>query len=325
MAWVFPIQFGNSNRPDLNQITNSLLNQMGDAFTNEVGSLVWIQCRAMAELVNTIWITNQKMTNQFNPNKMSDMLARWEAIFQIIPQPTDTLVTRRNRVAEYFFRINQSPDLSNIEAILSFLLPQTFVDLVINPVEDSQSGFIGGGPIVGGQFCSFTPWHSTLSEITVEVQKPATMSLNAFDGNVDQIYSILKQSLPAYTDFDWMYNSFTDNGTVPGQQGLITITSGSNILTGTNTSWKTPVNVLDNTYNVEAGSVLEGWDDNGVWRRMTVILVYSDTSVQLEAPVTFDITAKPYYIQGFFLDCDSSLYPYPPTCYNLDNSGINND
>ena len=326
MAWLFPIQFGNSNRPDLNSITNSLLNQMGNAYTNTVGTLVWIQCRALAIMVNTVWITNTKLVNQFNPNKMSDMLARWEAIFQIIPLPNDTLGSRRTRVAEYFFRINKVPNLSNIDQVLTYLLPETFVGLIIENQSESISAFPNGFNIIGGQDSSNGPWGSTLSYLAVETQKPLSMSITDFNNNVSQIYALLKQALPAYVEFDWIWDGFCDDGyaSSDGYIAKISIVDGTTTLTGVGTAWDTPINTLDNTFNIVPGSILEAFDDMGEWQRMTVLTVNSDTSITLAEVATFNMTSATYVIQGFFLDCDSGSFPYPPVCYNLDNAGLNN-
>src|ERR1700691_3231390 len=153
MSWLFPIRMGDSNRTDLTQLTNSFAAQRGNAFNPIVGSLIWIECRAMAIAIDAVWITNQKMINQMNPDRMSDMLGRWEQIFGIIPLPNDTLYTRRNRVSEYFFRIGQLPNFSNIEALMTFFLPDIFVALVQIPASSATASFPAmGGPtdIIGG-------------------------------------------------------------------------------------------------------------------------------------------------------------------------------
>ena len=326
MSWLFPIRMGDSNRTDLTQLTNSFASQRGNAFIPTVGSLIWIECRAMAIAIDAVWIINQKMINQMNPDRMSDMLSRWEAIFGIIPLPSDTLYIRRNRVGEYFFRIGQLPNLSNIEALMTFFLPDIFVGLVQISASSAIASFPAMGDItdiIGGTDATNGPWSSTVSQLTVEVQKAPRMTLNDFDKEANQIFNIFKQALPAFTTYDWMYNSFCDDGHTDGYVGLISIPNGSKNMTSVNTAWNTPINSFDNTYNLVPGSVIECFDDNGVWRRMTVDHIISDTHLIITTRTSFNITNQPYVMQGFFLDCDPTLFPYPPTgCLNVDNAGF---
>lgn len=322
---LVPLRAGNSNRSDLKQIADSLLQQRGDAVTKDVGSVVWIEVQAHARAIYSIWCVNQKLANQFDPNKMSDFLTRWETILQLSPLPTDTLTQRRGRIAAKFLALNKLPNTSQVHDLLAAGLPDTFLDVINVACGDAISFYPGGSHIVGGSQAGNGPWYSTTASIFVETTQPTYLADGDFQNQVNQVSSILGQYLPAWTDFDWFASSFRDDGHADGYTGTLTASAGSFTLTGTNTAWNTPINALDNTYNIEPGSILECFDDTGAWQRMTVASVVSDTSILLTEPVPNSITAKTYVIEGFFLDCDPHSFPYPPaTSKNLDVAGLNN-
>lgn len=325
MALV-PLRCGNSNRADLQQIANSLFAQRGDAITNEVGSVMWIETQAWARALYHIWAVNTKLAYQFDPHKMTDFLPRWEAIMGLAALPGDTIQVRQERITQRFALINKPPTDTNVTALLEAYLGTTFLLLINTPQEAALAYFPGGVPIVGGITNIVDgAWLSTVQQIFVEVIHPTNFTNNQFYAIVNQVFPLLNNYLPAYDTFDWFWDSFSDDGNgSASNRGLISITVGSNTLTGVNTAWNTVTNVSDGTYNVEPGSILECYDDNGIWQRLVVDTVNSDTSITLTELATATITSKIYVIEGFFLDCDSTQFPYPPVnCLNLDNAGLN--
>jgi hypothetical protein len=328
---------GNSNRADLQQIGNSLLAQRGNAITTQVGSVIWIEAQAHARAIYNIWAVNQKLTYQFDPNKMSDFLGRWEAIMGLHALPTDNIQIRQQRIASRFRAINNMPDLQAVTDLLMGTLGDTFLEVINVGAEFSAAdeavgvipalvSFPGGAPIVGGVTNVLNgSWFSYIQQIYIEVTKPDSMSSNQFYNTINTIFPILGNYLPAYDTFEWFWDSFSDDGyATPGQLATISITVGTTSLTGSGTGWDQLINIYDGTYNITGGSILEAYDDEGNWQRLLVDTVNSNTSITLVNPAVSTITAQPYVIQGVFCDCDNTSFPYPPVnALNLDNAAIN--
>ena len=323
---ILPLRCGNSNRADLQQISTSLLAQRGDAITTQVGSVIWVETQAWARALYSIWATNTKMAYQFDPNKMTDFLPRWEAIMGLAALPTDTIQKRQSRIAARFGLINKMPDTQAVNDLLTASLGITYLGLINTPAVSAYGQFPGGTGITGGITNIVSgPWYSTCQELYVEVYHPPVMTGNQFYNTVNQIFPILNHYLPAYVSFDWFFDSFRDDGyaSSDGYQAYISGTVGSTTLTGWGTAWNTPINNADGTYNIVDGSIIECFDDDGIWRRLEVESVNSNTSITLASPLVSTITNQNYVIQGFFCDCSSTVFPYPPsTSLNLDNAGI---
>lgn len=324
---ILPIRCGNSNRADLQQISTSLLAQRGDAITTEVGSIIWMETQAWARAIYHIWAYNQKAANQFDPNKMTDLLPRWESMMGLSALPTDTVAKRQARIAARFRLINKMPTTQDLTDLLVSALGITFLEIINIDRSHAYAQYPGGTPIVGGITNTVNaPWYSTIQHIFIEVIHPTSITDNQFYATVNQITPLLNPLLPAYDTFDWFWDGFSDDGyaSFDGYVGLVSGTVGTTTLTGNGTAWKVPVNFADNTFNIVAGSILEFYDDVGVWQRVTVQSVNSNTSITLAEPLVSTVTSHAYVIQGFFLDCDNSHFPYPPVnAHNLDNSGIN--
>lgn len=323
---ILPFRCGNSNRADLQQIATSLLAQRGDAITTQVGSIIWTEVQAHARAVYSIWANNQKACNQLNPTKMTDFLPRWNAIMGLARLPTDTIQTQQARITARFAAINKMPDTQQVNDLLVASLGETYVGLINNPASSAYAQFPGGAPITGGVATIVNgPWWSTVQELYVEVTHIPSLTNNQFYNIVNQIYPLLNQYLPAYDTFDWFWSSFCDDGyaSADGYIAYVSGSVGSTTLTGNGTAWDTPINDADNTFNLVAGSIIECFNDDGVWQRLFVERVNSNTSVTLTKPLIGNITSQRYVMEGIFLDCNSLAFPYPPICLNLDNAGIN--
>jgi hypothetical protein len=334
---ILPYRCGNSNRSDLQQIASSLLAQRGNAITTQVGSIMWVETQAWARAIYNIWAVNQKMAYQFDPDKMTDFLPRWNAIMGLAALPTDTIQTQQARIAARFAAINNNPDTQAVTDLLEGALGITFLALLnVNAeysaaeeavgVKPAYVQFPGGTSITGGTTnVGNGPWLSCIQELFIEVTNPPTFTNNQFYSTVNTIFPILGQYLPAYDTFDWFWSSFSDDGYASaGTRATISVMVGSTTVTGVGTGWLTPINPPDGTENIHAGSIIEARDNDGNWQRMLVQSIQSNTSLTLVNPAVSTITAQPYVIQGFFLDCNPAAYPYPPTnCLNLDNAGLN--
>ena len=322
---ILPFRCGNSNRDDLQQIATSLLAQRGDAITTQVGSIIWVETQAWARALYHIWAVNTKLAYQFDPNKMTDFLGRWESIMGLGSLPTDSIQQRQSRIAAGFSLINKTPNTQNVNDLMKASLGPTYLELINTTAPEAYAQFPSGVAITGG-ITNITagPWYSSCQNIFIEVTNPNSFTNNQFYNTVNQIFPLLNNYLPAYDTFDWFWDSFSDDGYGSStNRAVISGTVGSTSLTGLRTSWNTPINT-DGTYNVVDGSILECYDDTGSWQRLEVESVNSDTSITLANPLTNNITDKTYVIEGFFCDCDPTSFPYPPVnAHNLDNAGIN--
>ena len=324
---ILPYRCGNSDRADLQQIAASLLAQRGNAVTSQVGSILWVEVQAHARAIYNIWAVNQKMAYQFDPNKMTDFLSRWESIMGFAALPTDTIQARQQRIAARFASINKNPDEQQVKDLLNGFLGDLFLELITGSAATSYVQVPGGSAITGGvQNVASGPWLSNIQQLFIEVIKPNNILNSQFYSTVNTIFPILGSYLPAYDTFDWFWSSFSDDGYAGGvgYRGKLSVTVGSTSVTGSGTGWKSPIDGYDGTENIVAGSILEGYDDDGNWQRMTVASVSSNSHLTLASPAVSTFTSQPYVIAGFFLDCDGTQFPYPPAgCLNLDNAGIN--
>jgi hypothetical protein len=320
---LVPIKAGNSNRQDLQEIANSLLNARGQALSHDVNSIVWIETQIIARAVFHAWAANQKLANQSDPNKMSDYLTRWEKILQLLPLPTDSITTRRSRIAAKFSSLNQAPTTQAITDLLKANLAGVFAALINIADTASASAFPGGSSIINSQASTNAEWFSTISSTFIETIQPTYMTDAVYHNLVNQLYGLLTNYLPASCTFDWFLTSFSDNGAGVGTTGKITMVAGSGSMSGTGTLWNTVVNVTDSTKNVVVGTKFCFYDDNGIFRRVTVKTIFSNTSLGILENGDGTATNKPYWIEGFFLDCDPLTAPFPPSnAKNIDHAGL---
>lgn len=321
-----PLRAGNSNRSDLQAIVTSLLAQRGDAITNEVSSVVWIEAQSHARAIYNLWAVLLKMSRQFDPRTMTDFLSRWESIMGLAALPTDTIQDRQARLTAKFAMINKPPNTQNVKDILELALDGIFLDLINTTDDQAIAAFPGGVPITGGITNILDEsWLSTIQKLFIEVIHPSYMNDNTFYNTVNQIAPLLNSFLPAYDTFSWFTSSFSDDGTGDAtvNRGIISCSVGSTSVTGVNTAWITPINVSNGVCSISVGSIIEAYDDDGVWRRMEVASIIDDTHLTITEPCINGITNKNYVIQGFFVDCSSSDFPYPPpNCKNTDNAGL---
>jgi hypothetical protein len=311
-----PVQCGNSNRSDILAIEASLLQSLGSAMTNEQLSNIEIYCCAISRAIYVIWAMEINFSNQFYPLSIDTTLDRWCNIFNIQPLPTDNLETIRNKIASKFALLNQIPTNTNIKALMAVLIPQLFQLLVLTPNADALAG---GGPSGYGPTVVSANWFNSTADIFIDIQRPSNMSQAEFWTQAYTIFPALNQYLPCWSRFDWFSSSFSAGGT-------ITIASSTDSeVTGNGTQWDVPTNSETSSYAIEIGSIIEAFDDDGFFHRMQVLTRNSNTSLTLTGPVGAVFTNQPYFIEGFFCDCDPDYFPYPPNpCWNADNAGIDN-
>src|SRR5437868_5990182 len=88
---------GQAGRPE-ELILEALIEGHGSALADDVGTYQWAEHLAEARCIAYLWGLNRRMANQWDPERMTDFLPRWEAIRGLTPLSSDTPVSRRAKV-----------------------------------------------------------------------------------------------------------------------------------------------------------------------------------------------------------------------------------
>src|SRR5690348_14660122 len=96
-------------KPTIEVVLGSLLAQMGTAYDGSYGTAVWAYATADARVLAEVYGTHERLSYQWDPYRMTDMLPRWEKILRLAVLPTDSMVARRARIAAAMARIGGTP------------------------------------------------------------------------------------------------------------------------------------------------------------------------------------------------------------------------
>lgn len=240
----FPVSFGASVNTIHETMLDALLQAQGSAIATDIDSAAYVECYAKARLLADMWSTVIRLGNQFDPNKMTDFLPRWEAIYGIVPSPTATLAQRRALIASKIANYGNSPTIQVVTDLLALVLGDVFVTILYgsDTIQDGYyagspgiEGFVPGGAnlsVVGGfdfpdesvnnpnipfgftegQGFNQQGWSSTMAYLAILVQQPSWMSDQVFLSLAGQIDPLLEDLLPAWVLFAWVENN--SNGTL---------------------------------------------------------------------------------------------------------------
>lgn len=205
-----PSSFGGS-ADHVSEIFLKALNQAdGDAVSHEVDSFMYAENFAASRVISDLWSTNVRMTYQFDPNKMTDFLSRWENILNIIPDPDATSSQRRSVVKQKFSAVGQNPTQQVINDLLSALLGSVYVSILNNNYTTASGGVPGGESVPGGATLIDNDWYSSIAYIGVLITQPSSISDEKFYQTAGNIDSFLEDILPAWTTFAWIRNNSDD-------------------------------------------------------------------------------------------------------------------
>lgn len=209
----FPRRYG-GGKPALKTIVDSLGAQLGTAYdttsttTNTSGEppLVYIRMQAVGRALWAAWEQNQRMAYQWDAQRMTDFLPRWEKIFGLYPLSTDSLATRRARVGIAMARVGAAAGGDVYAVCLAYLGP------LLVSIVTSSSGASGtvvwtpkGWPVGTNQAKPTDPdWYSTVSYIAIKVQQPSTMLSDEFYATCASVMVALDAILPAWVTFTWI-------------------------------------------------------------------------------------------------------------------------
>lgn len=199
----YPRRYG-GGKTVLEVVQSSLARQRGTALdATNPATIAWLECMAIARaIVFDGWGTNERLSYQRDPRRMTDMLHRWEQILRLRPAPDATMKSRRAEVLTRFQRFvgvaNHAKLVTELEAALgNFFVSVEYISLA-NAVVTVPDGTYPWGVVVAG-----APWSSTVAHVLVRLQKPAGYTEADFYAAAGKVLPIFDAIMPADKTVDW--------------------------------------------------------------------------------------------------------------------------
>lgn len=200
----YPRRFG-GGRPRLQIIHDALNAARGTALdATNPDTIVWVENMAYARAICFDgYGTNDRLAMQWDPDRMTDMLSRWEKILAIVVPPEATEQERRAEVKKRFRRFLDASGLhSRLYAKLRDELGDVFVaieyiDVSIATIYAPNASYPWGTVQPGH------PWYSTVAHILVLTQKPDGYTDGEYYEAVGKIVQITDGFLPAWCSISW--------------------------------------------------------------------------------------------------------------------------
>lgn len=183
-------------KPTLAFVLQSLNRARGTAYDVSVGSPAWIENMAYARAIVNAWETNERLSYQASPSRLTSTLTRWERILGITPDPAATLPSRRAAVLTIWQRIGVVPTTQSITDELA-TVGAAFVAIEHQTLGNAVTYWPAGTPNTDA------PWYSTLAHVVVKLQRTSTMTEGDFYAAAAKVSSVLSARLPAWCTFDW--------------------------------------------------------------------------------------------------------------------------
>jgi len=174
----------------------SLNDGLGTAYDTSDDSPVTAETKADATTIEAVWSANERLKNQWDPNRLTDFLVRWEKIYGLAPKATDSAVARRARVA-LKFRALGGELYATLDDICVALLGTAFVGIEYTPLAQAHANWPGGSPAQPDM------WSSSIAHILVRVTPPATLTFHEFIAALGELTAFLGDFLPCWVTFDW--------------------------------------------------------------------------------------------------------------------------
>jgi hypothetical protein len=199
---VFPLRFGGA-KPPLQHRLNAVLAQLGSLYSNDTTGLVWLRAMALARVLNDAWESNRRLSYQWDPLRMTDFLGRWEAIFTLPVSPSDSLSTRRARVALRMSLAGyiRAGDLYTM--CLSYLGSSVFIGIANQSSSSANVWTPAGWPMGSHPVAATDPdWYSSVAHVVILTQTPAAMAESDWRTLISTLKPALDLALPAWVTFD---------------------------------------------------------------------------------------------------------------------------
>jgi hypothetical protein len=214
--------YGGDSSNSVNEIfLNSLNAADGNALNHDVDSYNYAENFAAARALADLFSTNVKMKNQFNTNKMTDFISRWEKIMKLVPDTNSSDNTRRQLIGNKLYNYGKSPTPQVINDLLKIILGPVFVKIINFGWDINSNTYIGLSSInnglnltsINGVNMFNNDWSSSFAYILILVQQPDYMLDAQFYNIVKLIDGALEDLLSSWTTFAWgRYNSLGQLG-----------------------------------------------------------------------------------------------------------------
>jgi hypothetical protein len=204
----------------LQTILNGLNQARGTAYDTETDGIIYAENEAIARMLWVAWEQNQRFANQFDPQRMTDFLPRWEKILGIVPLPSMTAPARRRVVADRFSRIGITATRQELTDRLQAELGDIFSAYETTALADATQVVpidipawpSGPPPATRIHAPNADPqWMSTTAHIRIKVTRPSYMSTGEFWQKIEAINPIMDALTPAWVTWGW----YTETGS-PG-------------------------------------------------------------------------------------------------------------
>lgn len=191
---------GGPNR--LESILQSLNAGQGTAYDVTQSSKVYARNMATARGLDAAWATNQRLTNQWDPVKMTTLLSRQEGVYGMRPAATDLAVTRRANLALKFAAQGRNPTLDVVEDEIIRVLGTVFVAYeTISPA--AATIHVPDGTYPFGDVAAGAPWYSTVLQFLIKTACPAALNEGDFYAAVSRVGEVLDPLVPAWVTWEW--------------------------------------------------------------------------------------------------------------------------
>lgn len=224
--------------PALRRIVESLGEARGTAYDSTQDSNVYPENFAVARALAECWSNNQRMANQWDAQRMTEFIPRWEAILGLYPAAGETDDQRRARIQTHLLRFSETGVYQTVyDTLLAILGSDVFVGIVHTTSDATPSGspLEANGP---AQVWTPSDWsvgqhdatgavnfYSNIAHILIEVTQPRGMTDGEFYDLVAKINPVLDNLLPAWVTWDWFRRAHN------GQKGFYL--DGDPVVTGT--------------------------------------------------------------------------------------------
>lgn len=207
-----PFRFGASRHSVEETILNALNQGDGTALTTEQASYNYADNFAVARAIADLWSANRRLSHQWDPQRMTDFLGRWEKILALSPAATDTPTDRRAAVAAKLAMVGQPATSQVVRDLLLKIIASIFVTIANASSATATASAPGGLTIPGGVTLPDGPWSSSIAFVGIQVQQPANVSTQQFYTLAGKVFQYLDGLLPAWVDFGWFRQGPNDYG-----------------------------------------------------------------------------------------------------------------
>jgi hypothetical protein len=198
----FPFRLG-GGKSTQQAIYESLNAGLGTAFDTTDESTVTAETSADARAIAAVWSANRRLANQWDPRRMTDMLARWEKIFSIRPGRNDSANRRRGVLTARFLALG-GDTVGTLDEFCELILgDDLFIEVVRTPLADAGTNWPGGTPSNPDR------WDSTVAHLLVRVERFDAVSI-PFVEMLDRLSTMMTE-MRNYTA-SWMETDFGWDG-----------------------------------------------------------------------------------------------------------------